>query len=411
MKIEKDRLSAMIEKLAAFNSTPGKGITRFTYSQEDRLAREYLTGVMGEAGLSVRTDPVGNIFGRLEGREAELAPVLSGSHIDTVPHGGKYDGAVGVVCAVEALRAIVENGLKPKRPIEAAVFVEEEGPNFGSPLAGSKALIGEYSPEDLTKLVNRDGLSMFESAVRFGLQPDKMPDHVLQKNDIHAMVEVHVEQSLVLDKESVSAGVVTGISGMRLLRVTLKGESNHIGATPMIYRKDPLPAAAELMLAVEKAAREAYPSTVAGSGKLLCSPNVPNVIPERIEIYFDIRDVRKEGIEGVMKALENSCAEICARRGLDFHIEMYGTVEPAACAPRIVSALKSSADSLKIPYIEMTSGALHDAAVMAAVSDVGMLFLPSIGGRSHVPEEETRIDDIEKGCEILAESLIKLANE
>ncbi len=411
MNISEKSLKDEIEQLAAFNSSPGKGISRLSYSTEDRMARDYLLGLMDEAGMTTWTDPVGNIFGRLEGIIADLPPVMSGSHIDTVLCGGKYDGVVGVLCALEALRSIRESGTSFQRPLQMVIFVEEEGPNFGSPLAGSKSLTGIYSPEHLKTLKNREGVSMHDAAVRFGLRPKEMPNHTLKRGDIYAMVEVHIEQSIVLDRESISAGIITGIAGMRLARVSFTGESNHAGATPMNYRKDPMLGAAELMLALEKSARTTHPSTVGTSAKIFCVPNMHNVIPERVELYLDIRDVEQDGIDNMLEGLESSCREIASRRALGCQINVFGDVEPSICSPNVVKALKSSADSLEIPYREMTSGALHDTAVMAAITDIGMLFLPSIGGRSHVPEEETKIEDISKGCEILAGALLRLANE
>lgn len=430
--IDEKRILQDIETLAGFNSTPGEGITRFSYSREDRQARDYLISRMEEAGLTVRTDPIGTIFGRLEGshgrvepedlKDADpstLPPILTGSHIDTVVHGGKYDGVVGTVCALEALRSIREDsaesgkvagGNAPTlRPLEMIVFPEEEGANFGSPLAGSKALTGIYTAKDLKKLINDQGVGMYDAARDFGLDPDAMPSHILRPGDVHAMIEVHVEQSIVLDREALPVGVVTGIAGMRWIKVTIDGEPNHAGATPMAYRHDPMPGAAELALAVEQAAREAGPTTVGTSAKINCIPNVPNVIPRRVELYLDIRDVRREGMKHVITRVREKLDELETNRGLRCSMEITGSVEPTACAPGIINALKKSAGRSGIPYMEMTSGALHDTAIMAQVADIGMLFVPSIDGRSHVPEENTTIEDIRKGCEVLEGALLELA--
>lgn len=435
--IDEKRILQDIETLAGFNSTPGEGVTRFSYSEEDRLARDYLISRMEEAGLAVRTDPIGTIFGRLEGshgrvepdgqvepedlKDADpaLSPILTGSHIDTVLHGGKYDGVVGTVCALEALRSIREDSAESGkvagvnaptlRPLEMIVFPEEEGANFGSPLAGSKALTGIYTAGDLKKFINDRGVSMYDAAKSFGLDPDAMPSHILRPGDVHAMIEVHVEQSIVLDRKSLPVGIVTGIAGMRWIKVTLDGEPNHAGATPMTYRHDPMPGAAELALAVEQAAVEAGPTTVGSSAKITCTPNVPNVIPQRVELYLDIRDVNRSGMDHVIARVREKLYEIETRRGLGCTMEITGSVEPTACAPGIIDALKKSAGRSGIPFIEMTSGALHDTAIMAGVSDIGMLFVPSINGRSHVPEENTAIEDIRKGCTVLEGALLELA--
>jgi len=404
-----DRLSCRIETLAGFNDTPGAGVTRFTFSEMDRRARDYLCGEIERAGLAIRTDGIGNIFARLEGSNPDLPPVMSGSHIDSVPRGGKYDGVVGVVCALEALEIIQAEGIVPGRPLELVIFSEEEGPNFGSPLAGSKALTGVYTPEILKTLVNDRGISMYQAAKTAGYDPDSLSAHPMKPGDVHAMIEVHVEQSIVLDSEGISLGVVTGIAGMRWVKVTLQGQPNHAGATPMNYRHDPMAGAAELISAAERTAHEAGPTAVATAGKILCDPNVPNVIPASVELSLDLRDVNREKMDWMLERLEAETEKICNRRGLEYDWSVAGRTEPSACSPRIMDALKDAAKDRGIECMEMTSGALHDTAVLAALTEIGMLFVPSIGGRSHVPEENTSICDIANAANVLTDALIRLS--
>jgi len=406
----KERIDKHIDTLAWYNSTPTKGITRFSYTEQDRKAREYLLDKMAELGLQITQDSVGNIRARLEGSYSDAPPVLTGSHIDTVRHGGKYDGVVGVVCALEALTVFKEQSYIPQRPIDLIIFVEEEGVNFGAGLAGSKALVGTYTPETLKTLVNDDGVSMYDGAKSFGLDPDTMGDHLLKPGDAHAMVEVHIEQSVVLDTEKISLGIVTGIAGIEWLRVEIEGQPDHAGAMPMQYRKDPMAGAAEIIATIEETARSgALPTTVATVGKILCSPNVPNVIPEKVHLVVDIRDVDPAGIETVTRMLIQKLEQVASRRNLSYTVKNVSSIGPTTCSEKVVDALEQSAKKRGIAYKYMISGALHDTAVLAGITEVGMLFVPSIHGRSHCPQEYTSIDDIAKGCDVLLGALEKLS--
>jgi hydantoinase/carbamoylase family amidase len=408
---EESRVRRDIESFASCNASPGNGVTRFTYSEEDRRAREYFFRRAGELGLETRIDPFGNIFARMRGADPALAPVLTGSHLDTVLHGGRYDGAAGVAAALESFRILSASGIVPKRPLEIVVFVEEEGPYFGSPLSGSRALTGVYGLEKLKALKNPEGVSMYEAARAFGLEPDALPSCVLRQGDARAMIEVHVEQSVVLERDGFRLGIVSGIAGMRWLNIRLTGKANHAGATPMGYRQDALLAAARVIVEVEKAARtEGAPSAVATVGRLDCRPNTPNVIPGEVEFTVDIRDTRTEGIEGINARILELLGELEKENGITFSIRTAGSIAPTVCSPLVAAALAGAARDLGVPAKSMPSGALHDAAVMAGITDIGMLFLPSKGGRSHVPEEETAISDIALGAEVLARALLELGD-
>jgi len=405
-----ERIGTHIEKLTCNNSTPGSGITRFSYTEQDRQARNYLLDRSAELGLQITIDPVGNIRARLEGRDRDASPILTGSHIDTVLHGGKYDGVVGVACGLEALTVFTEKGFKPGRAIELIIFTEEEGVNFGAALAGSKALVGVYSPEDLQKLTNDNGVSMYQAAERFGLEPGTMDQHVLKPAQIHAMVEVHIEQSLVLDIEKIPVGIVTGIAGMKRFKVEIEGQPNHAGATPMRYRKDPMVGAAEIISTIEETSRSrALPATVGTVGRIICSPNAVNVIPEKVDLFVDTRDVDSAGMDTVSEALRDKLEHLAAERGLRYTITNMGKIEPTLCTETGVETLQESAEKRGIAHMPMSSGALHDTAVLAGITKIGMLFVPSIGGRSHVPEENTDLRDITKASDVLIGALQRLS--
>jgi hydantoinase/carbamoylase family amidase len=365
---------------------------------------------MEELGLEIDVDPIGNIRARLEGTSRDASPVLTGSHIDSVIHGGKYDGPVGVICGLEALTLLKEREFQPERPLELIVFVEEEGVNFGAAMAGSKALVGTYSVDDLKGLINDEGVSMYEAARGFGLDPDQMGKHVMKPGEVHAMIEVHIEQSIVLDTEKIPLGVVTGIAGMRRFRIEIEGQSNHAGATPMSYRRDPMAAAAEVISTIEETARSrATPATVGTVGKVLCHPNMVNVIPQSVEVFVDTRDLEPAGMEAVTGAFMERLDRIGTERGLKTTVESMGAIEPTECSERVVEVLQRSAEAQGIDCKRMISGALHDAAVLAGVTEVAMLFVPSVDGRSHCPEEHTAIEDIAKACDALTGALVELS--
>lgn len=409
MKLNSDRIDNHIKRISQFNSTPEKGITRFSYTEEDRKARDYLLEQMEKINLNITVDPIGNIRARREGADPDALPILAGSHIDTVLHGGKYDGMVGVVTALEALTVLEKENIKLEAPVELIIFVEEEGANFGSPLAGSKTLIGDYKVNDLKKLINDNGVSMYEAAKKFGLNPDQMIDYLVKPGEVKAMLEVHVEQSLVLDEEDISVGVVSGINGMRWLEFEFTGQSNHAGATPMYYRKDPMVGASQLISFINEYINKNYDSAVGTVGKIKCEPNVPNVIPESVNFMLDLRDIESKNMEKIIGALKDKAGEIASKYSLKYSIERKGETEPIYLPDDIVDIIKESAEKRDIEYKVMTSGALHDSCVLGKVTDVGMIFVPSINGRSHVPEEETALRDITLGAEVLLHTIIKLA--
>jgi hydantoinase/carbamoylase family amidase len=401
-----------IDTITSYNQTPGKGFTRFSYSEEDRMARKYLIEEMERLGLTVKIDSVGNIRGRLEGVDNNAKPILVGSHIDTVLHGGKFDGLLGVVCALEVVRVIKENNAVHKNPIEVIVFSEEEGSNFGSTMAGSKAMVGKYNLKDLNTIKNDEGKSMFDLAKGFGLNPEKVSDCIVRSGDIKAMLEIHIEQGVVLDYEGISIGVVERIAGIKWVRVYLKGLGNHAGATPMHLRKDPLVAASKIISELDRFTREkANKTTVCTVGRINCSPNVSNAIPETISFTVDIRDVEQSAISLVFNQLNKLVLEISEENRLESDILVLGEADAIKLSEKIVSNIEEATKELGIKYKKMNSGAAHDSSLFGDIADVGMIFVPSINGRSHVPEENTLIEDIKIGCDVLLKTIIKISNE
>jgi allantoate deiminase len=410
METSKERLQKLIEDLAKINSVAGPGISRFTYSQDDLKARDYLLTICEELGLQVRVDAVGNIFARLAGQDPSLPPVLSGSHIDSVKSGGAFDGIVGSVGALECVRVMQENQYLPKCPIEVVFFAEEEGSNFQVPVMGSKVLVGKLSRKDLQSMFNAEGISAYDLAKNAGFNPDNIPHDVLKKGDIKAMVELHIEQSVRLDEEHHPVGIVNGIAGLKWYKITFQGKQNHAGATPMHLRQDPMCAAAACIAQVKDMAQSTKATAVATVGHIEVVPNIPNAIPGEVSFTVDIRDITESGIDAVAAKLLAAAAAAAQANGCSYSADRIATSEVIEIKPYMLAAMEESAKELKLDYILMPSGAVHDANYMAAITDVGMIFVPSIDGRSHVPEERTEFDHIKVGADLLLHTLIKLSS-
>lgn len=405
------RIKTDIIQLAQFNATPENGVTRFSFSTEDKKARDYLINAFNEFGLQVVVDPVGNIRARLPGIEPNAPAVMTGSHIDTVLHGGMFDGTVGVVGALEVVRVLVENRIRTKHPIEVVIFSEEEGSNFGSTLAGSKSMTGKYNIENLKKIKSDSGVSMYEMAKKIHADADRMSEFVIRPGDVKAMIELHVEQGAVLDTESMPIGIVEAIAGMKTFQIEVVGLSNHAGATPMHLRRDPLQAAAKMICAIDRIIKEkANATTVATVGKILCYPNVSNVIPERVVFTLDIRDVDFNGIMMSIEALKKRFASISATQKVKINIDLIAENDAIKLSHHVIDVIEKCALDMAIPYKRMNSGAVHDASLLADITNVGMIFIPSIDGRSHVPEEKTDFSDIKIGCDLLLRSILMLTN-
>lgn len=412
VKVQLERIIKDMEYINSITATSGNGSTRFSYSAEDRKVRDYLIEIMECLGLDIKVDGVGNIRAKLYDQEnKEFSSIMIGSHIDTVPNGGKFDGLTGVITALEVMRVLKENNIKSKRPIELVIFAEEEGSNFNITLLGSKMLTGDYTIEDLKRIKSDKGVSSYEVMKDFGLEVDNMPREVLQMDEVDSMIELHVEQGGVLDKQNIPIGIVEAIAGMKTLRVKVKGISNHAGSTPMNLRSDPMAASSELIIHIKNAAcMKAFSTTVATVGKMQVIPNKTNVIPKEVEFFVDIRDVKKEGIEIVQNAILNKAKEVSAEHGVSIQIDEIGKSDVVHLSKRVIDVLEEVAKSNKIEYMKINSGAVHDSVMLTGITDVGMIFVPSIGGYSHCPEESTKYDDIKIGCELLLQAVVNLAN-
>lgn len=409
MNVNEERVMQRINDFARFNDDDDGGISRFSYGKADTDARTWLLGVCEELQLQVTVDPVGNIRARYEGKDSSLAPVLIGSHIDSVRNGGKYDGIVGVVGAMEVLSVMRENNYMPGRSVELIVFAEEEGSNFGTTMVGSKALIGKLSVSDMELLHTEDGRKCTEVLKALGYEPEKIGDFILRPGDVDTMLELHIEQGIVLEREKKQLGVVQAIAGMITIEVTVYGTSNHAGATPMYLRNDPMSAAAILIEAIEDiASNQILESTVATVGSISCKPNMPNVIPGEVSFTIDIRDIEQEAIQRTVEKITACAEKISGERGVKIQFHTIGSSLPITLSPRVINTVKKAVSCCSDSWITMNSGAVHDAAMMASITDVGMIFVPSTDGKSHNPEEYTSSSDIALGCQALLLAVTEL---
>lgn len=396
MAIRVERIRADIEAIARCTATPapGAGATRPTFSPAWGEARAYVITQAEAAGCVVRTDAAGNLFARPGGLAAQTRAWLVGSHIDTVPHGGNYDGVAGVVVALELLRSATEDGVE--LPVELIVFAEEEGPTFGLGMLGSRALVGELTADALSKLRNAEGQSYLEAGAAYGVVRERIGQDLLRRDRYLGLIELHIEQGPGMWRRDQRLAVVRAIAGRRQYRVTVHGEANHAGATAMSDRKDALAGAAEMVTALEGAVTQLSPDAVLTVGRLSVQPNAVNVIADRVEFTIDLRapddELLRRG-DAMVRAVIGGILEL---RGLRADLTETEAIPARAMDARLVEALGGNG---RLPTT--ISGALHDSAVVAPHLPTVMLFVPSRDGISHNPAEFSRVEDIAEGARLI----------
>jgi len=410
LKVDPDRIRRNVEDVARFGRDPAGGWSRFVFTEEERKACDFVARLLREAGMTVRTDPAGNLVGRLEGLDPEAPAVASGSHIDTVARGGMFDGVSGTVAAIEAVRVIHENHIRTRHPLEVIVFANEEGARFSNALWGSRALLGLIQSEETVRCKDRDGITLADAMRACGLDPDRVGEAKIDPNRYRAFIELHPEQSRLLESQGAVIGAVEGIAGAAWIKVRLKGRADHAGATPMKLRRDALSAAAEIVLGAERIARdECGPRTVATVGQMTVQPGGINIVPGEVEMSLDIRDLDAATRDRACEAIRTWAAKVCEGRGVQMEWEELGRVVPVRLAEGIVSLVEETCRERGIPCLRMVSGAGHDAQLMALVCPTGMIFVPSVGGVSHSPEENTQWKDLAMGAQVLLDVLWKLS--
>lgn len=395
-----ERIEEQINDLSEFTSTPGEGTTRLTYSKEDLLTRNYIKNKMIEYGLTVQEDGFGNIFGKLEGTLKDAPSVLLGSHFDSVPNGGAYDGPAGVIVALEVAALFAKNQLTPKYPLEVVALIEEEGARFGGGLMGSRGIVGKLSEESFKNLRDKDGITTIEAMSKIGVDPS-LPKR-RNPNSIKAFLELHIEQGPILEEKDIPIGVVEAIVGLTQLEVTIEGKAGHAGTTPMDRRTDALVAAAQIISQLPGFAIEEGEGTVITTGRLHVLPNGANVIPNKVVFSVDIRSSKEEHINNVIRRMKE-LIESYHGQGIHTTAEQLLYMPPKVLSNEIKALLKDKSSDLEIPYCSINSGAGHDAMVFSDVTEVGMLFVPSKAGLSHCPEEWSDARHLANGVQIFYE--------
>jgi len=407
--VDRERLVTEIEELAAISDAEAPAVTRVVFTPTDLKARAWLIARCEKAGLAVRQDPIGNIFARWAGSEPSAPAVGTGSHIDAIPNAGKYDGVVGVLGGLEAIRSLQASGFRPKHSIELLVFTSEEPTRFGIGCLGSRLLSGTMSADMAGKLVDKERASLEEARRNAGLK-GPLEEVKLPHGYYKAFVELHIEQGPLLEKQKVPLGIVTQIAAPASLRITIEGAGGHAGGVLMPDRRDALCAAAELILAIENAARTSGAvDTVATVGICEVFPGAVNSIPSRVHLSVDIRDTVLERRDAVMSAIEAARQAIAAERKVWIREELLNADAPAQCAPAIIQALSQACLKHQQAFVPMVSRAYHDSLFISRVAPVAMLFIPCRNGHSHRPDEYASPEDIARGVLILAESLATLS--
>jgi ureidoglycolate amidohydrolase len=411
ISIDEERLTCELEALALISDAPAPAVTRVVFSPTDLRGREFVKNLCREAGLHVREDAVGNTFARWIGGEPDLPPVGTGSHIDAIPNAGRYDGTVGVLGSLEAIRALTRSGFRPHRSVELLMFTAEEPTRFGIGCLGSRFLAGLLDDAAGTHLKDRDGVSLDQVRAAAGFD-GPLSSVPLPAGYYSGFVELHIEQGPLLEQRQIPIGVVTAIAAPAGLKIWIEGEGGHAGAVLRPDRRDAFLAAAEMALAVESAARSSGAiDTVGTVGVCDVFPGAVNSIPSRVRIEVDVRDTEEARRDLALQKVTSACAEIAARRRVTARTEVVNRDSPAQCAPMVVNALTQACQTHGLAFDRMISRAYHDTLFVSRIAPSAMLFIPCRGGVSHRPDEYSSPEAIATGALVLAETIALLAAE
>ena len=402
LRVDGTRLNRHLGELARFGRNARGGVDRVAYSDADRQARQYVTGLMREARLEPTVDAAGNVIGRRLGRDPALKPLLFGSHVDSVPDGGNYDGPVGSLAAIEVARTLAERGVVTRHPLEVTVWRNEEGG-----LYGSRAVSEGLPPNELAN-VSRSGKTVADGIRFLGGDPAGLAAARRRPGDVAGYLELHIEQGGTLDRERVAIGVVEGIVGIHQWDVTVTGFANHAGTTPMDRRQDALLAAARFVDMVHRVVRATPGRQVGTVGRIQAFPGAPNVIPGRVVLSLELRDLDANTIRALYERITREARHIGADTGTEFAYADLHVNTPAPSDPRVRALIAEAARGLGLSTRLLPSGAGHDAQAIARLGPMGMIFIPSVGGISHSPREYSPPADITNGANVLLHALLKL---
>ena len=405
-QVNSQRLQQTLDKLSEFGRNPEGGVTRLGFSEADMAAREYVMGLMRQAGLAVRVDPAGNIFGRRPGTE-NLPVLLFGSHIDSVPHGGNFDGDVGSLGALEVMRALNEHKVATRHPLEMVVWSNEEGHHFGKGLFGSGAAAGVLGPGILERR-DEQGVSLADWLRRYGQDPARFTEARIRPGSVAGYLELHIEQGAVLDETRIPIGVVQGIVGINWWTCVATGFANHAGTTPMNRRQDALAAAARAVLAVREEVRAEPGRQVGTVGYMRVEPGARNIIPGRVEFPVELRDLEGAKVERIWARIRERFAAIAREENVEIECVPLAADQPARTDPVFQQAIREAAQAAGLATRDLPSGAGHDAQNASRFAPMGMIFVPSRGGISHSPREFTPPEEVANGVEVLYRSVLLL---
>lgn len=400
VRVNEQRIMDHIKALAEFGKNPQGGVSRVAYSDADKQGREYVLGLMRDAHLDVTIDAAGNLIGRRAGKDNTLKPLLIGSHIDTVPEGGNYDGVVGSMGAIEVAQTLAENNLTLQHPLEVVIFQNEEGG-----LIGSRAMNGELTEKELD-LVSRSGKTIREGIKFIGGDTSKLSGVKRNKGDIAAYLELHIEQGNTLDTEKINIGIVEGIVGINWWDVTIEGFANHAGTTAMNNRQDALLAAAKFIEAVNRIVTSEPGRQVGTVGRINAFPGAPNVIPGKVVLSLELRDLHAGKIKTLYDKIYAEAQQIAKNSNTKFDFKEINVNIPAPTDPHMQALIERAARELSLSTKLLPSGAGHDAQDMAQLGPVGMIFVPSVGGISHSPREFSHPADIANGANVLLNTVL-----
>lgn len=406
--IDGGRLWRRLSEVGEIGCRETGGVTRLSFTAEERAAKDLVASYMREAGLSVREDAAGNLFGRREGRDPEAPAVLVGSHVDSVYDGGDFDGPLGVLAGVEVAQAMGERGVETDRPVEVVAFTDEEGARFSFGMIGSRALAGRLEPEDL-RHEDENGVSVAEAMRACGLDPARVGEAARPEGSVAAYVELHIEQGRILEGEGLPVGVVTGIAAPLWRTFVFSGEAGHAGTTSMGLRRDALAAAAEVVGVVEAEAA-ATGTSVGTVGRVGLRPGGINIIPGRVELSLDLRDIDEGVRDRVEDRILRRAEEICRGRGVGFETEVLQRMAPARCSEVVLGAAEAACQMAGIRPFRLASGAGHDGMQLVDLCPVGMIFVRSRDGVSHSPDEWSSKEDCQAGAEVLYRTVLGLAS-
>ena len=410
LRVDAAALRARIEALSLFGRPAGgtfaDGVSRVAYSDADVEGRRYVLGLMKAAGLGPRIDPAGNIFGRRAGTDPSLPPVLFGSHIDSVPGGGNFDGDLGSLAALGVIEACSRAGVRTRHPLEMVVWAHEEGVAFGRGLAGSRIAAGDLKPGDLDQMWN--GLKRADALRKIGGNPDRIDDTRRAKGSAHCYLELHIEQGGHLERADVPVGIVEGIVSIDRYEATITGFANHAGTTPMTERQDALLAASHLTIAVREIVTRAPGRQVGTVGRLEVKPNAANVIPGAVSLTIELRDLSTPKLRALAEEIRARAAQIATATKTTIDLARSSENPPALATVAVQEAIDRASAALGLKTMRMPSGAGHDAQMMAQLGPMGMIFVPSVGGISHSPKELTHWHDCANGANVLLGAVLDM---